>query len=78
MPRFQAQSLTPVRPSRAERIVLIEDCDAFEAKILGQVFDPGLGLGAVARANIDDVMELRCAEEFSSGEWTDERHIPGT
>ena len=35
-------------------------------KILGQVLDPGLGFGAVAGANIDDVLQVRRAQEFSA------------
>src|SRR5450755_108814 len=46
-------------------------------KILGQVLDPSLGLGAVAGANIDNVVEIRRAEECSPCERTDERYILG-
>ncbi len=60
----------------AEGIVLVEDRDAGEVQILGQMLDPGLGLGAVAGANVDDVVQVRRAEKFGPGERTDERHVP--
>src|ERR1035437_6010815 len=56
-------------------IVLVEDRNVPDMKILGQVLDPRLGLGGVAGANIDHIVEVRRAEESSPGERTDERHI---
>ena len=40
----------------AEGIVLVEDGDPAEMQILGEMLDPRLGLGAVAGANVDDVV----------------------
>ena len=49
----------------AEGIVLIEDRDLRDLEVLGQVLDPGLGLRVVARADIDDVVELGVAQELA-------------
>src|SRR3546814_13155016 len=38
------------------------------------MLDPGLGLLVVARAHVDDVAELRRAQEARAGEGTDEGH----
>jgi hypothetical protein len=59
----------------AEGIILVEDRDIREVKILGQMLDPGLGLGAVAGADIDDAAKLGGAQEFGAGKWADERHV---
>ena len=37
--------------------------------------DPGLGLGVIARAHIDDVVELRIAQEARAGKGAEERHF---
>ncbi|MEY9133268.1 hypothetical protein ACVIWV_000847 [Bradyrhizobium diazoefficiens] len=61
----------------AEGIILIEDADAGEPAVLGEVLDPCLGLRAVARADVDDVWKLEVAQELGAGERTDERDFPG-
>src|SRR3546814_14786366 len=64
----------PAEPRAAIGIVLIEDGDAAVAEVFGQMLDPGLGLLVVARAHVDDVAELRRAQEARAGEGADEGH----
>ena len=52
----------------AERVVLVEDRDLLDLQVLGQMLDPGLGLGVVAGADVDDVVELGIAQEAGAGE----------
>ncbi len=61
----------------AERIVLIEDRDLGDLQVLGEVLHPGFGLGVIARAHVDDVVELGIAQEARAGERADERHLGG-
>src|SRR5712692_6444942 len=69
--------LDAVEAGATERVVLIEDGDLLDLEVFGEVLDPGLGLGGVARADIDDVLELGIAQEAGAGERTGERHPGG-
>jgi len=39
--------------------------------------NPGLGLGVIAGADVDDIVELGIAQEARAGERADERHLGG-
>src|SRR5882724_7153623 len=69
--------LDAVEPGAPERVVLVEDRDLLDLEVFGEVAHPGLGLGAVARADVDDVLELHVAQEAGAGEGADERHLGG-
>ena len=62
MPRFCERELDAGQAVAAEGIVLVEDRDPLDVAVFGQMLDPGFGLGAVAGANIDDVIQIRCRE----------------
>ncbi len=61
----------------AEGIVLVEDTDAGEVAILGEVLDPRFGLRTITRADVDDVRKLEVAQEFGAAERADEGNVPG-
>src|SRR5581483_3833888 len=46
-----------------------------DVAIFGEMLHPGLGLGAVAGANVDDVVEILFPQESRPGEGTDERNV---
>ena len=60
----------------AERIILIEDRDAADAQILGQMIDHGRGLFEIGGAQIDHFGLIGLAQELCPGEGADEGH-PG-
>jgi hypothetical protein len=60
---------------KAEGVVLVEDRDARDAKIVGEVFDPGFGLLEIRTADIDDVTVEWIAQKFRAGKRADERHL---
>ena len=49
---------------KTERVVLVQDSDPGNAKIIGQVLDPGFGLLKIRGANIDHVAVERIPEKF--------------
>jgi hypothetical protein len=63
---------------KTERVVLVQDSDSGNTKIIGQVLDPGLGLLKIRGANIDHVAVERIAEKFRARERTDEGHLGGS
>src|SRR5256886_7861062 len=64
-----------VESGQAEGIVLVQDRYLGDSEILGQMFDPGLGLLKIGSANIDDVAAIRIAEELCARERADERNF---
>ena len=52
-PAAVERALDASEPVPAEEIVLVKDRDLAEVQVLGEVFDPGLRLIAVARADIE-------------------------
>src|SRR5207237_5789120 len=66
-----------IEPGAAEHVVLVEDRNLLDLEVLGEVLDPGLSLGRIARPDVDHVLELRIAQEAGAREWADEWYLGG-
>ena len=51
---------------------MVEDRNFFDTKIIGQMFNPSLGLLEIRAADIDDIAVIRIAKEFGARERPDE------